>query len=217
MQTKAVIPAVPALTFSPATAIVEWIEGAWLRRGDLEEFQSQANPSEVLSIKANSQGLSSIAFGDLPKLKTLEVTNNDLTELQVRNLESLNTLKCSDNRLTSIQGLKRLWQLRLLYCNLNQFKTLVVASNDQLQGLRAYNMPGLCPDIANLKQLRELDLGDNLLATDKVNRILTLLASFGKERGSLYLYGNGVPTTHAAIETLQERGWHLELDGITTE
>jgi Leucine-rich repeat (LRR) protein len=98
----------------------------------------------------------------------LDCSYNNLTSLQsIKHLTQLQVLWCYNNKLTSLEGIENLTQLQELYCNNNNLTSLKGIENlTQLQILTfCYNQLTSLNGIKNLEQLQELYCYNNKLTS----------------------------------------------------
>jgi hypothetical protein len=96
-------------------------------------------PVETLTCTYNGK-MTSISLG--AGLKTLNVSHNALTSLDLSSCGSLNTLDCSNNQLTSLKKSGTLY-LSKIDCSYNSLTTLEVSNNEALTTLNCSNNPYL--------------------------------------------------------------------------
>ncbi|KAK4188839.1 hypothetical protein QBC35DRAFT_495334 [Podospora australis] len=130
-------------------------------------------PSSVLHLRMINNQLSSLtAWGHLMNLQYVDVSNNALTSLTAfKNLVHLRCVRVDNNQLVSLDGIKYHKGLQSLRCRGNSIEEVDFAG-------------------ANLDQLTELDLKDNLITKVSNLEQLTALGSLNLEGNKLTSFGD---------------------------
>jgi Leucine-rich repeat (LRR) protein len=149
-------------------------------------------------------------------LKTLEVDNQQLTELDVSKLTELETLRCYNNQLTTLDLTKNT-KLIHFTCSDNQLETLNLAKNTALTDIWCSNNQLTKLDVANNTALVTLDCSDNQLTSLNVakntaladlrcynNQLTTLDLSTNVNLEYLYCNNNRLTTILTAPGTPKE-------------
>ncbi len=173
------------------------------------------NLPALISLKFNSNLLASLDVSTLTSLRFFECDNNLLTTLDVSALAALSVLKCANNQLTSLD-LSSNPLLGTLDVSGNALNGLDLSALPHLTSLFAYQAGLTTLDITPCPLLNQIALGSNPLTQLCLDNLLITLAANGVSNGEALLLATHVRTaaSDAAVATLLERNWNLELDTV---
>lgn len=122
----------------------------------------------------------------LTALDSLDVSNNQLTSLNVSGNPKLEWLSCSGNRLTMVDVSKN-QKLKVLNCDDNQLTSLNVSKNQKLDGLYCCGNRLASLDVSGNQKLTSFDCTDNQLTSLDIskNRKLKVLNCSGNRLTAL--------------------------------
>lgn len=136
----------------------------------LQGIQSFTN---LISLSAGYNQITSFDGTGLNSLKTLWLYNNQLSALDVSNLPMLETLYCFDNNLVSL-NVAGLANLKYLDFNSNQVTSVSLAGLVSLEDLRCYANQLTALSLVGLNNLRSLSCGMNQLTSLNFSGLLNL-------------------------------------------
>lgn len=105
----------------------------------------------------------------LTALDSLDVSNNQLTSLNVSGNPKLEWLSCSGNRLTMVDVSKN-QKLKVLNCDDNQLASLNVSKNQKLDGLYCCGNRLASLDVSGNQKLTSFDCTDNQLTSLDISK-----------------------------------------------
>jgi len=124
------------------------------------------------SVNLKNNRLKQIDWGKLNQLIKLDLADNQLEQINLRSLTSLQDLIVTKNNLVEIDLSQNL-ELQELYIPFNQIDTLDLKHNNQIEELMLFNNPLKVPDLTGLTKLKDLAL-DQSQFNDLVSKNLHL-------------------------------------------
>ena len=199
-----VTPPVAKLEYTPTSSLMNWYTalnygGTANTNVTLSYFQTNVTPTDVYTIEflddANITSISNLST--YTNLKTLDVTfqnlsslnltantsigqlycdNNDLTSLDLSNNNYITILSCDNNTLSSL-NVNNMSSLSTLSCISCTLSSLTLTSNTNLKYLKVNNNQLSSINLNNNTQLITADLSENLLTSINISNN-TALTSF---------------------------------------
>lgn len=93
----------------------------------------------VSSITCYNNQLESLDLSGHTNLRSLSASNNKMTSLKLEGVTMLKTLNCTDNNLSDPLDVSKLADLTQLYCDNNELTTLSIVNNTKLTNLKCGN------------------------------------------------------------------------------
>ena len=125
--------------------------------GNAELSMTVSNCQVLQAIDCKNNHVKGLYLSSLPGLKTLDCSNNILTEsIELTGCSALETLNCSNNQLSQQLDLSGCPALKELNCENNNIPVLNIADMPSLQTLKAENNPAYnltvkdCPNLSTL-------------------------------------------------------------------
>jgi Leucine-rich repeat (LRR) protein len=186
-------PPPPGITNIPDINFEKKLISIGLDSGNPDGKVLTSDISYLTNLNIASSSISDLTgIQDFKALQTLNISSNQLTNLNITNNLALNSLDCSSNQLTSIAVSKNI-ALEYLDCRINQLMVLDVSSNTALTTL-----------ICNSNKLTALDVSKNILLnklTCYTNSLSILDVSKNVALTSLYCYSNQLITLDVSNNT----------------
>jgi len=152
--------------------------------------------TELTFLDVTGNNLPELDVSDLSKLETLRCGSNELKELDLSGNPALKNLDVLDNLLTSL-NISENYELEYLNCHTNQLKELDVSSNTNLVGLNCHTNYLTELDVTNNEKLKDLQCQVNELTSldlSKNSDLTNLIAVQQNATITLYVeddnYGN---------------------------
>lgn len=172
------------------------------------------NPLVITSFNSIRLGLdnkiiSLSTFSEFSNISYLEITGNDISNVNLLGLSNLNYLDLTNNNINTIERLGDCPVLTTLIIPNNQISTLDITGNSGLQNINISENPNLeTIDIGSLEECYNFNGNNAILDTASVDLIIDSLAANPINDGLLDLGGNNaIPTLLSQVTILENKNW----------
>ena len=165
-----------------------------------------------LEAKDAADKITAITFTSDARLTELNVSGNNITELDLKALVDLEVLNCAKNKLTALH-LLRLTNLKELRCGQNQIAELALDANAKLEKLSCEELQLHTLNIGTNGGLKELVCYGNTFATAVYDEIYCSLSNVGGVMIAAKVKATGDPNYDALVASSSQlatkKGWKV--------
>ena len=133
--------------------------------GNVADLTGIENFTALKTLEVQNQQLTQLDVSKLTELETLACGGNQLTSLNVSENKKLKSLGCGNNQMETILGLSECTALEELWCDNNQLTTLDLSKNTALATLSCTDNQLTSLDLSKNTLLERLDCYNNQLTT----------------------------------------------------
>lgn len=163
--------------------------------------------SNMVALDVSNNQLSSINLNSNTSLVSLNCSNNSIEELNVETLTELRSLNASSNALTEINLINNNLLIRF-YCSKNNIEDLYLNENTALMGLDCSSNALTSLDISANSELMMLDCSDNKLSSlNMANNNNVNIAS-----SSFNALGNDLNCIKVDDKSFSDQNWSNKID-----
>ena len=179
------------------------------------ELNSFEFSEKLKSLNLSNNGLSFVDLSLVPQLQSLDLSKNRLTSINLRPLENLHSLNLSNNPLDAFD-LSALTELKSLALNNSGVIQIDLSTFTQLQSLDLGSNQLTAMDVNALTQLQSLDLGSNQLTAMDVNA-LTQLQSLNVSSNQLTAMDVNALTQLQSLNVSNNQLTAIELSNLSAQ